>query len=134
MLADDPIVVVFFDDAFDVQFFVSGGDDEERRLRSDALVGFLRDRDLRHTGWIIALADDLERLSDSGERRVEVLNPLIHGAEQRLVYAYPRSPVVHQPQSYAGRVRRTAHLVVMEVMSALVRLAAAVAKLALAPL
>lgn len=38
MLAHDAVVFVLFDDVFGVRLFVSGGDDEERRLRSDELV------------------------------------------------------------------------------------------------
>jgi len=75
--------------------------------RSDALVGVTRDPDLRHASCISALADDLERIGESGEGLVDVFNPLVHGAEERLVHAHAGFAFIHQsaeaPERWSAR-------------------------------
>ena len=82
---DDPTTVDLADDALDVGVDVSAANHEVARVRANRVVVPGRDLDRLDALDIGALARDRVGADDVLERRVEVLQLLVHDAEKRLV-------------------------------------------------
>src|SRR3954453_870823 len=93
-LPHDVVALPLADDRFRRGLLVARLDDELRRVGADALVLLGRDRQLVDAVAVTAFADDVhEPVADRRETAVEVLDALVHLAEERLVAPDPLYPL-----------------------------------------
>src|SRR5262245_38200721 len=83
------------DDRLDRRVLVARPDQEVRRVAPHLLVDAGRHRDALGARRIAALAEDVERAGDRGERLVHALDALVDLAEHDLVEAEPTLSLVH---------------------------------------